>query len=91
MFFYAADCSRRARKQVRRKQRSVSAHKKDDQEINWLLWRPCVASRLLPTPLASWSQMTDGTYDLLDVVRMHDVLDDIEERDRAAQESAARR
>lgn len=47
-------------------------------DIDWLLWRPCVGLVDLCPPLARWSDMIDGTYDLMDVYEMHRVMDDLE-------------
>lgn len=31
-------------------------------------------------PLAKWSDMIDGTYELTDLLKMHDVMDEIAQR-----------
>src|SRR5690606_9406472 len=46
--------------------------------IDWFLWRPCAGLGQRCPPLARWSDMLDGTYDLTDVLQMHCVMDEIE-------------
>ena len=45
--------------------------------VEWYLWRPCVGIQGLVEPLAKWSDMIDGTYQLKDVKDMHSVMDEI--------------
>lgn len=46
--------------------------------MDWFLWRPCAGLGETCPPLAKWSDMLDGTYDLADVQMMHCVMDEIE-------------
>lgn len=44
--------------------------------VNWYLWRPCAGIEGVCPPLARWAEMTDGTYDLVDIKMMHCVMDE---------------
>ena len=49
----------------------------DDIDKEWILWQPCVGVPGLCPPMAKWSDMTDGTYNLTEVWKMNKVLEKV--------------
>lgn len=47
-----------------------------NDHVEWFLWRPCTGIEGICPPLAKWSDMLDGTYDIADVKLMHSVMDE---------------
>lgn len=67
----------------RKGRRSGGATERLNPHVDLYLWRPCVGIYGVCSPLASWSDMIDGTYTLEDVKDMHSVMDElVYQRDR---------
>ena len=51
--------------------------RKSQSNVNWFLWQPCIGIPGICPPLAKWSDMTDGTLNIMEVWEMNEVLKEV--------------